>query len=53
MSVATIPKLSGPQRAAVLLIALGEDASAEIVKGFTEDEVQLVSREIARLPSVT
>lgn len=53
MSVATLPKLSGPQRAAVLLIALGEDASAELVKSFTEDEVQLVSREIARLPSVT
>jgi flagellar motor switch protein FliG len=53
MSVATVQKLSGPQRAAVLLIALGEEAGAEVIKSFTEDEVQLVSREIARLPSVT
>ena len=33
----------------MLLILLGDKASAEIVKQLSEDEVQLVSREIARL----
>ncbi|MCU1259621.1 MAG: flagellar motor switch protein FliG, partial [Bryobacterales bacterium] len=45
--------LSGPRRAAILLIVLGEQSSAELVKGLTEDEVQLVSREIARIHSIT
>lgn len=44
--------LSGIQRAAVVLVMLGDLASAEIVKHLTEDEVQLVSREIARLKTV-
>ena len=45
--------LSGPRRAAILLVVLGEAASAELVKGLTEDEVQLVSREIARIHTIT
>lgn len=45
--------LSGPRRAAILLVVLGEAASAELIKGLSEDEVQIVSREIARMPSVS
>ena len=45
--------LSGPRRAAILLIALGEQSSAEIIKGLNEDEVQIVSREVARVKSIT
>lgn len=45
--------LSGARRAAILLIVLGEESSAELVKGLTEDEVQVVSSEIARLHTVT
>ncbi len=45
--------LSGARRAAILLIVLGEQASAAIVKSLTEDEVQLVSREIAQLQSIS
>jgi flagellar motor switch protein FliG len=44
--------LSGIQRAAVVLVMLGDQASAEILKHLTEDEVQLVSREVARLKTV-
>ncbi len=55
MSPATsmAPVLAGPRRAAILLIALGEQASAELVKNLNEDEVHLVSREIARLDAVS
>ena len=42
----------GIQKAAVLLIMLGDVASAELVKQLTEDEVQLVAREIARQKKV-
>src|ERR1700743_3337063 len=45
--------LSGIRKAAMLLILLGDKASAEIIKQLSEDEVQLVSREIARLDSIS
>ena len=43
---------AGVQKAAILLIMLGDAASAELVKQLTEDEVQLVAREIARQKKV-
>ncbi len=49
----TVPALSGPRRAAIVLISLGEQASADLVKDLNEEEVQAVSREIARLDSVS
>lgn len=45
--------LSGIRKAAMLLILVGDKSSAEIVKMLSDDEVQLVSREIARLESIT
>ena len=45
--------LSGIRKAAMLLILLGDKASAEIIKQLSEDEVQTVSREIARLDSIS
>ena len=42
----------GIRRAAILLVILGEQTSAELLKGLTEEEVQAVSREIARIPSI-
>lgn len=47
------PALAGPRRAAILLISLGEQASAELMKNLNEDEVHLVSREVARLDAVS
>jgi flagellar motor switch protein FliG len=44
--------LTGIRKAAMLLILLGDKSSAEIIKQLSEDEVQLVSREIARLESI-
>src|SRR5580658_11016031 len=45
--------LSGAQKAAVLLIVLGDQASADMIKHLSEDEIQLVGREVARLKNVT
>jgi len=45
--------LSGIKKAAILLVSLGEEASAEILRQLEEDEVQEIGREIARLSSIT
>jgi flagellar motor switch protein FliG len=45
--------LTGIRKAAMLMVLLGDKSSAEIVKQLSEDEVQLVSREIARLDAIS
>ncbi len=44
--------LTGIQKAAVLCMALGAEASARVLKHLSVDEVEQVSREIARTPRV-
>lgn len=44
---------TGIQKAAILLVALGDQASAALVKTLSEDDVDLVSREVARLKKVS
>src|ERR1700761_3198137 len=46
------PRIKGPQKAAMVLVMLGEEASANIIKQMPEDDVQLISREIALLKGV-
>ncbi len=46
-------KLSGTQKAAVLMVALGDEAAAQIFKYLEEDEIQSISREIALTKHVT
>ena len=46
-------KLSGPQKAAILLVTLGERLGGEILKQLSEEEVKSVSKAIARLEKVT
>jgi flagellar motor switch protein FliG len=41
------------QKAAMLLIVLGEQASAELLKQLSEDDVQKVSREVAKLTAIS
>lgn len=48
-----MPILRGSQKAAMLLILLGDQASAEIIKHLSEDDVQMVTREIARMKKIT
>ena len=45
-------QISGPQKAAILLMTLGEEAGAELMRQLSEDEVQRVSREVAHTSSV-
>ena len=47
-----IAQMKGTQKAAILLIMLGDEASAEIIKHLSEDDVQLVTREIARMKKI-
>lgn len=44
--------LTGIRKAAMLLILVGDKSSAEIIKQLSEEEVQLVSREVARLEAI-
>lgn len=44
--------LPGIQKAAILLVSLGDQVSAEILKELEEEEVQKVSQEVARIGSV-
>jgi flagellar motor switch protein FliG len=45
--------LSGLRKAAILLIMIGDEASSTIMRELDEDEVQEISREIARVQSLT
>lgn len=46
-------QISGPKKAAILTVCIGDAASAEILKGLDEEEVALIGREIARLQSIS
>jgi flagellar motor switch protein FliG len=52
-SAASAPALTGLQKSAILLVALGDQASAELLRHLSEEEVQKVSMAIATLPPVT
>src|ERR1035438_3742729 len=45
--------LSGARKAAILLVLIGDAASSEMLKQLSDDEVQLVSREIARIRTIS
>jgi flagellar motor switch protein FliG len=46
-------ELASIRKAAMLLVVLGEHASAQLLQQLTEDEVQKVSREVAKLTSIS
>src|SRR3984957_15286705 len=48
-----IESLTGIRKAAMLLIVLGEQASATILPQLSEDDIQKVSREVARISSIS
>ena len=52
VNVAQNEKLRGYQKAAVFLVTLGEESSAEILKHLSEDEVNLVTQAVARIPNI-
>ena len=44
--------ISGLRKAAILLVLLGEEASGQLLRELSEDEVQAVSREVARVSTI-
>jgi flagellar motor switch protein FliG len=52
MNTAKEEALSNLRKAAMLLIVLGEQTSAELLQQLSEDDVQLVSREVAKVTSI-
>src|SRR5918998_5521674 len=51
-STASASKLNGAQRAAVVLLAMGSDATAAVLKHLNEREVEALAREMAALGQV-
>ena len=49
----SVGKLTGPKKAAILLLALGEEGAAEIVKNLEDSEIQQVGYYMARFTDVT
>ena len=46
------PRLSGPERVAVLMLCLGEKAGAELMRGLDEVDIRSVTRAMFALPSL-
>ncbi|EOQ96141.1 MULTISPECIES: flagellar motor switch protein FliG [Leptospira] len=47
------PSLTGRQKAAIFLVAVGNDVASEIFKHLREDEIEQITFEIARLDKIT
>src|ERR1051325_7782438 len=45
--------ISGLRKAAMLLIVLGEQASADLMQQLAEEDVQKVSREVAKITAIS
>ena len=50
--VTTIAQMTGPQRAAVILLVLGEDHGRTIWQEFYDDEIRIITRAMAELGTV-
>ncbi|HIE04839.1 MAG TPA: flagellar motor switch protein FliG [Candidatus Latescibacteria bacterium] len=50
--ISSADELTGIQKAAILMLALGVEASAALYKELTEEEIEQLSKEIATLPAV-
>lgn len=46
-------RYTGAQKAAVLMVTLGEELSGAVLKHLDEEEVALLGKEVARIPSIT
>jgi flagellar motor switch protein FliG len=49
----SLPQLSGPEKAAILMITLGLETSSSIFKFLRQDEVETIVLEIAKIQTVT
>lgn len=48
----SVEKLSGHEKAAIMLMAVGEEASGQIIESMSPDDVEAISFEIARMERV-
>ena len=48
-----VERIPGLHKAAILMIMIGDEASSAILRQLDEDEIQTISREIARIQSLT
>src|SRR5579863_2310052 len=46
-------RLTGPQKAAILLLALGEESAAEVLKNLSDEEIRDVTMVMSRVDEVT
>ncbi len=44
--------VSGARKAAILMVSIGDEASSAILRELDEEEIQLISQQIARVPSI-
>ena len=49
----SVGKLTGPKKAAILLLALGEDAAADVLKSLEEIEIQQVGYFMTRFTDIS
>ena len=49
----SVGKMTGPKKAAILLLALGEDAAADVMKNLEEAEIQQVGYYMIRFTDVS
>lgn len=47
-----IDDMSGARKTAILMVSLGDEASSAILRVLDEDEIQAVSQQIARVPTI-
>ena len=50
--VTTVAEMTGPQRAAVILLVLGEEHGRKIWQEFDDDEIRIITRSMAELGTV-
>jgi flagellar motor switch protein FliG len=48
-----LERIPGLHKAAILMIMIGDEASSAILRQLDEDEIQIISREIARIQALT
>lgn len=53
LDVQNVDQLSGPQKVAILMMAIGEEASSVVTDQMSADEMEQISLEIARLERVS
>ena len=49
----TDSELSGPEKAAILLITIGSDAASELLKQLNEEEVRLISSKVCQVETIS